>query len=254
MSASPTKSYIVWHTQRTGSTLLCTTLEATGIAGNPQEWPGEQLGAQAPDAQSLIEQLWSQQMTPNGVLGVKWGFQSNTVDGFFRTFGDDASAHARDWSRIWAQVFPDCAHVVTTRRNKFRLAISWWKSICGGPGHLSADDLPLPWQTVTPASPDRLEQAYDFKAIKALAFEVVEREARLQDFLQRLGVVPLTVTYEDFIAHYEHTVGHVLDHIGASDALASIPEPGLVPTADAINEAWMRRFLLDLEQERDPPP
>ena len=34
----PKKSYRIWMTQRTGSTLLCKGLESTGIAGKPEEF------------------------------------------------------------------------------------------------------------------------------------------------------------------------------------------------------------------------
>lgn len=34
----PGRSYIVWFSQRTGSTLLSKALEDTGIAGRPREW------------------------------------------------------------------------------------------------------------------------------------------------------------------------------------------------------------------------
>ncbi len=34
----PVKSYAIWFSQRTGSTLLCKTLESTGIAGKPEEF------------------------------------------------------------------------------------------------------------------------------------------------------------------------------------------------------------------------
>lgn len=33
----PNLSYIIWFSQRTGSTLLCQALESTGIAGRPAE-------------------------------------------------------------------------------------------------------------------------------------------------------------------------------------------------------------------------
>ena len=34
----PELSYTIWFSQRTGSTLLCQALEATGIAARPREW------------------------------------------------------------------------------------------------------------------------------------------------------------------------------------------------------------------------
>jgi LPS sulfotransferase NodH len=34
----PSKSYIIWTSQRTGSTYLCKCLLNTDVAGNPDEW------------------------------------------------------------------------------------------------------------------------------------------------------------------------------------------------------------------------
>ena len=75
----PTKSYIIWTSQRTGSTVLCKLLEGTGIAGRPDEWLHEyetyDLLAKygLPDPPSLQQKLWELGTTPNGVFGLKVG-------------------------------------------------------------------------------------------------------------------------------------------------------------------------------------
>ena len=38
MIAAPKRSYVVWFSQRVGSTLLTQALEDTGLAGRPREW------------------------------------------------------------------------------------------------------------------------------------------------------------------------------------------------------------------------
>src|SRR5262245_45448436 len=75
----PTQSYVLWFSQRVGSTLLAQALEDTGIAGRPREWlmgPGaaavlELYGAST--AQELRDYLWRHAQTANGVLGIKYG-------------------------------------------------------------------------------------------------------------------------------------------------------------------------------------
>ena len=75
---SPSKSYIIWFSQRTGSTLLGKALEATNVAGKPGEWL---LAADMPDLlerhrvdtpEALRQKLWSLASTPNGVCGLKF--------------------------------------------------------------------------------------------------------------------------------------------------------------------------------------
>ena len=246
---SPSTSYVVWHTQRTGSTLLCTTLEATGVAGHPDEWPEDGLKATTESAATIRDTLWSKQSTPNDVLGVKWSYHQPTLDDFYRVFGRDRSGERSEWRQVWESVFPNCHHIVMTRRNKIRLAVSWWKSISGGQGHLSQDGSPLPWQNMVPTAPADLAGAYDFKAIKALVFEAARREAGLQELLAELQVSPLSVTYEDFVANYEQTVQGVLDHLGLHDSVSETPPPLLARTSDYVNEEWVRRFLADLNSE-----
>lgn len=244
MSQSPpVSSYVVWHTQRTGSTLLCTTLDATGVAGHPDEWPESGLVATADDAQLIRDRLWSKQTTPNGVLGVKWSYHEPSVESFFRVF----KSRGGTGREAWDSVFPNCRHIVTTRRDKIRLAVSWWKSISGGPGHLSLDGSALPWQMSTPEIPADLPNAYNFNAIRSLVLEAVRREAGIQGLMQEFGVSPLSVTYEDFVANYEETIETVLGFIGQRDLVAKIPPPLLSRTADHVNEAWVARFLSDLK-------
>jgi trehalose 2-sulfotransferase len=245
----PESSYIVWHTQRTGSTLLCTTLEATGIAGYPNEWPEGRLNDSAKSVQSIRYALWSEQTTPNGVLGVKWSYYQPSIQSFFRAFSGEQPVGNAAWREAWESVFPNCRHIVMTRQNKIQLAVSWWKSISGAPGHLSRDGSPLPWQDNVPPVPADLVHAYNFDAIKALVLEAVQREAGIQDLLTHLGASPFSITYEDFVADYEQTVLDVLVYLGLDGIGCDIPPPLLSRTSDHVNDDWVKRFLSDLISE-----
>ena len=76
----PARSYTIWFSQRTASSLLCKALEGTGIAGKPGEW------LYAPYAKDFLpyygvkshaelrEKLWSLGSTANGVCGLKFSF------------------------------------------------------------------------------------------------------------------------------------------------------------------------------------
>jgi LPS sulfotransferase NodH len=245
---SPATSYVVWHTQRTGSTLLCTTLDATNVAGRPDEWPEDRLTHTTDNASKIRDDLWSRQTTSNGVLGVKFGYYEPTIESFFRLFGQAGRAQRAEWREAWESVFPNCRHVVMTRRDKNRLAVSWWKSINGGPGHVSQDGTPLPWQDDVPSTPAGLAECYDFEAIRALITEVGQREAGIQDLLSELQVPPLTITYEDFVADYDETVRDVLEFLDLNNSVSEIPPPLLATTSDDVNEQWLQRFVSDLDE------
>src|SRR3954470_20809172 len=72
----PIRSYVIWFSQRVGSTLLTQALEDTGIAGRPREWlnvaGGDLLGHyQVGTSLELRDRLWREARTDNGVIGVK---------------------------------------------------------------------------------------------------------------------------------------------------------------------------------------
>jgi trehalose 2-sulfotransferase len=121
-----------------------------------------------------------------------------------------------------------------TRRNKVRLAVSWWKAI-------QSEE----WHRKTGASPSSrdVRNAYHFEAIDHLLVESCMREAAIQGFFTEGGIVPLTIVYEDFIADYRGTVERVLAflNLGLSDSMEIAP-PFYARLADEHSEQWVQRF------------
>lgn len=198
---------------------------------------------------SLRGHLWSAQTTSNSVLGVKIGFYQPYIDAFFDTFSGGKQGLNR--RAIWETVFPRCQHIVMMRRDKVRLAVSWWKAICGGPYHMSQDGQALPWeeaprQEAPRQEPTDLEERYDFESIKGLMRECEVREAGIKQLLEELQVVPLKVVYEDFTDDYETTVKTALTHIGLDASEIDIPTPILGITSNHVDDQWASRFESDL--------
>src|SRR6185295_11276321 len=85
-AVAPRQSYILWFSQRVGSTLLAQALEDTGIAGRPREWfnAADATAVLAKHgvatARALREFLWREAVTPNGVLGIKYGMRQALHD------------------------------------------------------------------------------------------------------------------------------------------------------------------------------
>jgi len=237
----PTLSYTVWFSQRTGSTLLCRALEDTGVAGKPNEWlnlpPKADALAhyQVATPEALQKKLWELGSTPNGVFGLKFSFSEPHVSDLLATLRAFPGGTA-DLTRgeVWGNAFPNGKHVFMTRRNKVRLAVSWWKAIQSEEWHRQGG--------AAPTAKD-VEDAYNFDAINHLYAESVMREAGMQAFFTEAGIVPMTVVYEDFVARYEGTVRDILDKLDLK-----LPEgyafgaPKLEPLADDISEAWVQRF------------
>ena len=238
----PKLSYTIWFTQRTGSTLLCQALEATGIAGVPNEWFWHWLREQPrEDPADLQLRLWEGGSTSNGVFGVKHSFHeplfSQLLELFqqFPTFPPQESNRAR----VWESALPNHRHIFMTRRNKVRLAVSWWKAIKTQEWHRRSDE---------PAKIVDLSNAYDFEAIHHLYDECSMREAGIQEFFSEGDILPLTIVYEDFMQEYEKTVRRVLEFLELDTIDLDIPSPALVPTADDISEEWAQRFREDRQK------
>lgn len=111
----PTRSFWIWFSPRTGSTLLCKALEQTGLAGKAGEFfnfENETLRAYhaVQDYPNLQKNIWELGSSKNGVLGIKYSL-------FHASF------------LPIAQEMIHLQHIYLTRCNKIRQAVSWWKAI-----------------------------------------------------------------------------------------------------------------------------
>lgn len=242
---APRQSYLIWFSQRVGSTMLTQALEDTGIAGRPREWledpAGHGLPAKygVPDVVQLREFLWREAVTPNGVMGVKFGGPHHDLTALFSGLIPDVVDP--DGHLAWEAMFPACTHVFMTRRNKLRLAVSWLRAIRTQEWHR-----PNRADTVVGEAPGNtvdVMDCYDRDGLEYLLLGANQREADMQDQFDRWGIVPYTVVYEDLIADYPATVRRLLDYLqipGRADIV--IPRPAFDRLADEVSEAWYQRF------------
>ncbi|MBJ6360134.1 Stf0 family sulfotransferase [Paenibacillus sp. GCM10012307] len=231
----PKQSYAIWFSQRTGSTLLCEALRSTGLAGNI----GELLHSADPQtiSKETMEQVWKEGTTPNGVLGIKLNYDQLLIDAFRKLYEIPDTAPAAE---VWSTAFPNSTkHIFMTRRNKVRLAVSWWRAIVSGEWHRQHGHKPQEHE---------LADKYKFEAIRHLVEESVLREAAIEDFMTENGIVPMTIVYEDFIQDYEGTVLRVLDFLEVRADNVTIAPPALDRLADDISEQWVQRFRREIQQ------
>jgi trehalose 2-sulfotransferase len=234
----PKLSYTIWFSQRTGSTLLCRALQSTGMAGNPHEClsASNLLNEYRLNNYAQLQQkLWQLGTTPNGVFGIKTGvyepYFSKIID-IFQQFPGCIKSNNR--VEIWENAFPNCKHIYLTRRNKVRLAVSWWKAIQSEEWHRERGK--------PPAAVD-LKDKYNYDAIAHLFAEFSLREAAIQEFFTEGSIVPLTIVYEDFIFSYEQTIRNILSYLAIPDVRdVCISTPSLEKLADDLSEEWVQRF------------
>jgi LPS sulfotransferase NodH len=162
---SPSRSYLVCATPRSGSTLVCQALKATGVAGRPEEYfealrhsgrprrPEEYFGGM--DDRSVLDHLgertvgddpqprsplWSRAAydryrdwametgtTDNGVFGAKlmWGYFEDFVS-LLRNVPSYRDVPLED---LMTTVFPEVTFIRVVRANKIRQAVSLWKAV-----------------------------------------------------------------------------------------------------------------------------
>ncbi|WP_102126614.1 Stf0 family sulfotransferase [Deinococcus planocerae] len=226
----PERCYTIWFSQRTGSTLLCEALRSTGIAGRISE----QLNERDPQATTLedLRDMVREGTTPNGVFGLKYG-PDQRFGPWMQTFRRELALSPEvPRPDVWEAVFPSSRHLYMTRRNKVRLAVSWWRAIVSGEWHRERGQAPQAGD---------LQGRYSFDAINHLFAECSLREAATEEFFAEGGVLPLTLVYEDFIRDYEGTVRAVLAYLDLPTDV-SIAPPAFERLADGLTEEWVQRF------------
>ncbi len=266
---APTQSYIIWFSQRVGSTVLAQALEDTGVAGKPREWfnssSTDALYAEfgVEDASGLREALWRTGTSANGVFACKTSVLVSQHERLTRVMGETVPDAAElDEVGAWRSFFPNCKHVFMTRRNKIRQAVSWWRAIKSNEWHRvrGKDDrrgvmtFDGTVRGERAQADEGLVAAYDANAIEHLLTESVFREAAIQALFERWGVTPHTVVYEDMVADWEANLRRVLSalEVPGGDTI-EVPAPAHERISDQVSEAWVERFRRERQETWDNP-
>lgn len=274
----PTRSYLVCATQRSGSTLLCETLEATGVAGRPREYfeelketgiprrPREYFwGLRSPEVIRLLPQesqldrdsehrpTWTRDdysehfhaalragTTPNGVFSAKlmWSYFPDFLE-LMR--GIPRFAGMGDGSLL-NTAFPDLRYVFISRSDKVRQAVSLWRAL-------------QTWvwrkETGAPAEeslPDR-RAIYSFDAIDHLLDQLRRHEDAWRGFFFRIGRQPLGLFYEEVATDPDAAVARVLDALDIPLGSAHVSAPRSISRqSDELSESWVQSYLEDVSR------
>ena len=215
------RPYVVASTPRSGSTLLCSRLWSTGLAGAPKEYFNpvhrRDFGARWPveDARGYGRLLRRHRTTANGRFGCKLHL---------------GQLHALEEEAPLDEVLGAApAFVRIVRADRVAQAISWARVRQTGQ-----------WTSEQPA---RGAPRYDEGAIRECLARIGRLEAGWDAWLAaRPGEPRVIVRYEDLVRDPERTVARVLNALGvASDARVASATP-LRPQADDVSRAWRRRF------------
>lgn len=256
-------AYFVCATPRSGSTLLCEALTATGIAGRPAEYfealrgtdvprqpqeyfdlpdaeleallprieqqPAPQL-AQATDYLSYVDWAREQGTSANGVFAAKlmWGYLGE----FTGRLRDTGRYDGDDLTVLWS-AFPGARFLRVVRLGKVEQAVSLWTAI-----------QTQKWRDGNPG--DGREPVYDHRAIAHLVRYLTEHEDQWSTFFARAGLLPHAVLYEELVEHWDETLRRALQYLelpGGDDV--ALPAPPLQRQSDERSREWVERFVAE---------
>jgi trehalose 2-sulfotransferase len=211
------RGYVICSYARTGSTLLCRALEATGVLGRPREYlnPNEFSPEPYPTQPCLqIAEIARRATTDNGIYGLKvFCDQIDNLKGF-----------------NWVEALPQPSFIHLERRDALGQALSSVRSL----------------QTNQWLSTHKVQRKprYDEAAIaKQLARFAYDR-GRWQMYFARNGIDPLWLVYEDVIGNLKDTICLIGERVGIalSDVDLTYMEQ-LSVQRDELTEEWRARYL-----------
>ena len=283
---TPTRSYLVCATPRSGSTLLCEALEHTCLAGCPREYfeelketglprrPREYFwGLRSPEVLRLLphdSQLdrhaeqrptWDRDdygvhlaaslregTTPNRVFGAKlmWSYFSDFLE-LMR--GIPRFAGMGNGSLLNA-AFPNLRYVFISRSDKVRQAVSLWRAlqtwVWREQESASAGQSGAPEQRGTPEQ----RSVYSFDAIDHLLDQLRRHEDAWRGFFFRIGQRPLALYYEDIAGNLQASVARVLDALQIERSGDPVPlaHNSMARQSDELSESWVQSYLEDVSR------
>jgi trehalose 2-sulfotransferase len=267
---APHTSYLICSTPRTGSSLLCDALTATGVAGRPEEYfqfrarTGQPRRPQEYFEQAADEEIFAilgprtrvdadeqrydpsrfpryenyltwairEGTTPNGVFGAKvmWGYFSGFVTGLRWAIPGRLRL---DLCELAPSVFPNLHMLWMTRNDKVAQAVSLWRAIQS-------------WSWSSDQAPDHDGHLrYCYPAIHYLLDDIIAHEAEWQRYFGECGVRPYVVVYEQFRAAYQPTIMGILENLGVDTDGIDIDVPTRRSQTDELSDEWIDRYRQD---------
>ena len=240
------EAYVVCTNPRSGSTLLCKGLAATGRAGAPAEFF---------DHRPEVAEYWMNRYgiasetafavgivaatsTPNGVFGTKLHWtclldMHRALRASFAPRATDPERHSLD--DLLRMHFISVRYIWLRRRNKVAQGISHFRACKTGM-----------WESPY-GHPVRSEEyqrsvQFDYRFIERCAIEAQHYEREWGAYFQRRSLAPLELFYEDLIGDYDQNLRVVLSFLDIRHSDLPKIKPQLQQLADATSLLWEQRY------------
>ena len=241
-------SYVLCGTPRSGSTLLCEMLAATGVAGRPNSFFGQPYIEEWADAwgvphpcgvedpkfdRDYLAAMRREGSAGTGVFGLRlmWGSMADAARRLDRALGTK-----RGVTQGLEAAFGPVVYVHVSRRDKVAQAVSRVRAEQSSLWHLAADG------TVLEGAASPAPVSYDGLRIAAFLAELESDEAAWRAFFAERGISPLRLVYEDVAADPNATLAIILSALGLDPAAArGVPVP-TARTSNGESRLWIKRF------------
>jgi LPS sulfotransferase NodH len=239
--------YILCGTPRTGSTLLCDLLTATGVAGKPdsffmrevdpvwaREWglPADDRAAPGYDA-ALLAAVIRAGTGGTGLFGLR--LMRENLEDMTGLLDRVHPGLPSDSARI-AAAFGRVLFIHLRREDKLAQAVSMVKAEQTGLWHIAPDGREVE-RLAPPQAP-----VYDPDRIARKLAQLEAQDAAWEPWFTQEGITPLRVGYERLSEDPAGMVLRICDALGVAAPEASTLRPGVARLADAISADWIRRF------------
>jgi LPS sulfotransferase NodH len=259
-----THPYFVCATPRSGSTLFCEALAATGVAGRPAEYfealrgtdlprqPQEYFDILDPELEALLPRVdqepapeltraesyldylaWArfEGTTPNGVFAAKmmWGYLGE----FASRLRETGHYDAEDDLGVLESAFPGARFVRVVRLGKVEQAVSLWTAI-----------QTQTWRHGVETAAANGAPVYHRGAIQRLVRYLTEHEDRWSSLFAASGVDPFTIIYEELVETWDDTLRRTLEFLEIPAARAlELPHPPLQRQSGGRSREWVERYV-----------
>lgn len=244
---TPAPAYILCATPRTGSTLLCAHLHASGVAGHPQslfrredmqdyaaEWritgPGGRYGFA-----DFLNAAITEGRGGTSTFGLRLMWE--TLAELIVHLGGAAEPRQAD---LLQEAFGPLRYVYLWRRDLVAQAISRHKAEVSGIWHIGIEE------STNPATPQ-----YDYNRIDHHVRAADASNQSWKNWFTVNRIAPLSLCYEDLSVNPDAAARCVLNFLGLP---SSTGRPNLPPNrkmADAESAAWQVRYLSERKSRGD---
>ena len=232
---TPARSVIVCATPRTGSTLLCALLSASGTGGRPESWYRAEDRAEyeadwgvAPgDAAGFLAGAIRAGTDASGSFGLRVQAPSLApmLTELRGLFGPVPDLH------LMERAFGPCRFIHIRRQDDVAQAVSRLKAEVSQVWHLDG----------TETAP-RGEARYDAARLDQFRAEAKAGNAAWEAWFAATGIAPARLVYEDFVADPAGAVRQLLDRFGLPPAPGAAISALNRRMADATSAAWAARY------------